>query len=131
MEDWSEVAALIATAILLGVVVFQILLVQGKPWGHLAWGGQHRGVLPKNLRIGSAISALLLLGFASIILDAGGIRDSLLSDTAVDIAKWVVFGFFVLGTLMNAASRSKPERNLWTPVNLVLAILTFIVANGS
>lgn len=41
---------------------------------------------------------------------------------------WVVFGYLTLGTLMNALSRSKPERFVMTPVALSLAFLALIIA---
>jgi hypothetical protein len=40
---------------------------------------------------------------------------------------WVLFGFFVLGTLTNAASRSRIER-IWAPVNLILAVCCLVIA---
>ena len=38
------------------IIMFQLCLVAGKQWGHLAWGGLHKGKLPKKLRIASALS---------------------------------------------------------------------------
>jgi hypothetical protein len=42
-------------------------------------------------------------------------------------AMWVLFGFFVLGTLTNAASRSRIER-IWAPVNAALAVCCLVIA---
>jgi len=47
-----------------------------------------------------------------------------------EIAMWVVFAYFVLGILMNAISRSKPERYLMVPVSILLAITSFFIAAG-
>ena len=47
-----------------------------------------------------------------------------------EVAMWVIFGYFVLGIVMNAISRSKPERNLMVPVSIVLAVLSFLIAMG-
>ena len=41
---------------------------------------------------------------------------------------WIVYGYFVLGIVMNALSRSKPERYTMTPVVTVLAVLSLLVA---
>ena len=43
---------------------------------------------------------------------------------------WVLTGYFALGIVMNAISRSKPERFTMTPVSLVLAGLCLVVALG-
>ena len=47
-----------------------------------------------------------------------------------EVAMWVIFAYFVVGILMNAISRSTPERYLMAPVSLVLAVLSFLIAAG-
>lgn len=47
-----------------------------------------------------------------------------------EVAMWVVFAYFVLAILMNAISRSKPERYTMVPVSLVLAVMSFLIAMG-
>lgn len=119
-------AALVACLILAALAVFQSLLIAGRPLGRYAWGGQH-DVLPRNLRIGSAISIVLYAVFAVIILDRAGVTD-LLPDVVADVGIWVLTGYFTLGIVMNGISRSKPERNLMTPVCVVLALLCLVIA---
>ena len=109
------------------LVVFQLALALGAPWGRLAWGGQHPGTLPVGYRVGSAASILIYAFLASIVLDRGGVIGLYPAGFSV-VATWVVFGFLTLGVLMNAVSRSKPERYLMTPVALVLAGLALLVA---
>ena len=46
------------------------------------------------------------------------------------IAMWVVFAYFALGIVLNAASRSKSERVVMVPVTIVLAVLSFCIAMG-
>ena len=41
---------------------------------------------------------------------------------------FVIVGYFVLGIVMNAISRSKPERYTMAPLSVVLAVLALIVA---
>ena len=122
----TTVAAIIACLILAALAVFQALLIAGRPLGRFAWGGQHE-VLPRKLRIGSAISILLYAVFAIIILERAGIAD-MLSDAVAQVGIWVLTAYFALGILMNGISRSKPERNLMTPVCIVLAGLCLIIA---
>ena len=47
-----------------------------------------------------------------------------------DVGIWVLTGSFTLGVLMNATSRSRPERMLLTPVALLLAGRCLVVALG-
>jgi len=118
--------ALLASLLLAGLAVFQGLLVAGAPLGRFAWGGQNE-VLPANLRIGSAVSIALYAAFAVLILQAAGAL-SVLPDGFVDVAIWVLTGYFALGIVMNAISRSRPERLLMTPVVAVLAAGCLVIA---
>jgi hypothetical protein len=120
--------ALLASLLLAGLAVFQGLLVAGAPLGRFAWGGQN-DVLPANLRIGSAVSIALYAGFAVLILQAAGVV-SVLPDGFVDVAIWVLTGYLLLGIVMNAISRSRPERLLMTPVVAVLAAGCLLIALG-
>jgi len=119
-------AAVLLTVVLALLAVFQLALAAGAPWGRFAWGGKER-VLPRNLRIGSAVSIVIYALIAVIALDRAGVID-VLPDLVSRIAIWVVFGYFCLGTVMNAISRSKPERFTMTPVTIVLAVLSLLVA---
>lgn len=119
-------AALVACLILAALAVFQALLIAGRPIGRFAWGGQH-DVLPRNLRIGSAISILLYAVFAIIILERVGVAN-VLPDVVAEVGIWVLTAYFALGIIMNGISRSKPERNLMTPVCIVLTLLCLVIA---
>ncbi len=122
-----QVAAAFAVCVLLAALtVFQVLLIVGRPLGRFAWGGSH-DVLPLRLRVGSAISIGLYGLFAVVVLDRAEIT-GLLPDAVVDVAIWVLVGYFALGILLNGISRSKPERNVMTPTVLVLAALCLVVA---
>lgn len=124
----ASTAAIAATVILAGLALFQIALVAGKPLGHLAWGGKHR-VLPMRLRVGSALSVVIYVAIAVVLLDRAELISAMHDDTS-RIAAWVIAAYFVIGIGMNAASRSKPERYLMTPIVLVLAVLSVVVAAG-
>lgn len=122
----TETLTLLACAVLLALFIFQLLLIAGLPLGKFAWGGQHI-ILPKNLRIAS-ISSLILYGiFAAFILTKGSVLQIVNNDAVVSIGMWVFTGYFFLGVLMNAFSRSKSERLLMVPTAFVLAILFLLV----
>lgn len=87
-------------------------------------------MLPTRLRVGSAVSIPLYGLFALIILQRAGAIVVFGSELFVQVAAWVLFGYFLLGILMNGISRSKSERNVMVPVTLVLAVLCLIVALG-
>jgi hypothetical protein len=44
------------------------------------------------------------------------------------VALWVLTAFFAVGVAMNAASRSRGERLVMTPVVLALAVLCLVLA---
>jgi hypothetical protein len=103
--------------------------VAGAPLGHFAWGGAHE-VLPRRLRVGSLISICLYALFAVIILEKAGMTSVVATDGVGDLGSWVLTGYFLLGVLVNAISRSKPERAVMTPVALTLSVLCLLVAWG-
>jgi hypothetical protein len=125
----TEIAAIAACTILAALAAFQAALIAGAPIGRFAWGGQH-DVLPPRLRVGSAVSIVLYVAFALVILERAGLATIFGSPGFVQVASWVLFGYFTLGILMNGISRSKPERNTMAPVSLVLAALVLLVALG-
>ena len=119
-------AALVGTALLCCLAVFQALLAAGAPLGRLAWGGRHV-VLPTGLRIGSAVSIAIYGVFALLILQTAGAL-TLLPAGLVEVAMWVLTAWFTVGIALNAASRSRPERLVMTPVVLVLAVVCLLLA---
>lgn len=121
-------AAVVACVLLAGVAVLQVLLAAGRPLGRFAWGGQHE-VLPRHLRIGSAVSVVLYAAFGAVVLQAAGVL-SVLPDAVADVGIWVLTGYFALGIVLNGISRSLPERLVMTPVVTVLAVCCLVVALG-
>ena len=123
VRDVNTVAAVVASVLLAGLAVFQVLLVTGRPLGRLAWGGQHE-VLPPSLRIGSAVSVVSYAVIAWVVWRAA-------TEPEDDRPwMWVLTAFFGLGVAMNAASRSRPERLVMTPIVLVLALSCLLIALG-
>ena len=119
---WTQIVTL-------GIVsLFQLSLVLGAPMGEYAFGGTHKGKLPIGFRLVSGVSMAIYLGIAGHVAAQLGIVQKLLPSALNAAANWTIFGLFVLSLIMNAASRSKKERDLWVPVALLLAIASFIVA---
>jgi ABC-type uncharacterized transport system permease subunit len=122
----ATVAAWIVVAVLAALAVLQVLVALGRPLGRFVWGGRHE-VLPTRLRIGSLVSVLVYAAIAVLVLDRAGVLDVLPDGVAV-VGTWVVTAYFALGILANAASRSPSERAVMTPVSLVLAVCSLLVA---
>ena len=110
----------VALSVLVAVqAVFQAALVLGAPWGTAAWGGANEGTLAADLRVASAIAAVGWAWVVAVILHqwlgTPG-RQRLLLVLAV---------YSSLGVLLNAASQSLPERLLWSPYALLVAVLAW------
>ena len=120
--------ALALTIVLAALAVFQLALIFGAPIGRFAWGGQN-AVLPTRLRVDSAVSILVYVLIDLVAWDRIQAID-VFPDLFSQIAMWVIFAYFILGILMNAISRSAPERYTMVPVCIVLAVLSFFIAMG-
>jgi hypothetical protein len=124
-----EATALVATIFLTVLTLFQLALAAGAPWGSAAYGGAFPGVLPKGIRINSLVFGLVLYPLIILyVLDAGAVVESSWLPGR-SVAVWVLVAFFAIGTVANAASRSKIER-VWAPVTLVIGVCTLILALG-
>lgn len=120
------VAALVATAILFVLVLFQAALIAGAPLGRLAWGGQH-AVLPVGLRLGSVAAIPIYMLIASLLLQKAALA-AIWPEAWIGVGVWIVVGYFALGVPLNAISRSRPERWVMTPVVMVLAASSLTLA---
>jgi hypothetical protein len=117
------VAAAVLASIVLGAIsVVQVAAAAGRPVGRFVWGGQHE-VLPRRLRIGSAVSVAVYAGMAAALIARGTGREGPLV-----VIAWALFGYFTLGVVVNAVSRSSSERSVMTPACAVLAVCSLVVA---
>jgi hypothetical protein len=129
-EAEMTLAAVIAVALIGVLIAFQLALAAGAPFGAAAWGGRNPGVLPARLRIASAFVGLVVYPFmAAVVLTSTGVIDDDWFPFDLDVAMWVLAGFFALGVLANAISRSPPER-IWSLVSGVLAVCCALIALG-
>jgi hypothetical protein len=113
VSNWARAAA----ALMLIIVGFQLALALGVPWGAAAWGGAYPGTLPGALRLASLVSAAIWIAVAFLLSQpvlAPAWRGRFLA---------VLIGANLLSVLLNLASRSWPERLLWTPFALIQLVL--------
>ena len=123
----GTVAAILFCVLMVALAIFQLALIAGAPIGQLAWGGQDR-VLPARKRVGSVTSIVLYALFSIVVLQRAGLVAIIPTQGIVDIGIWALVAYFALGIVMNALSRSKPERWTMAPLSLLLAVLTLVVA---
>ena len=121
MRDVIILAAVVASVLLACLAVFQMLLAAGRPLGRLAWGGRHE-VLPVSLRIGSVVSVVSYAVIAWLLWRA------VAQPGDAGPWMWILTAFFGLGIVMNAASRSRSERLVMTPVVAALAACCLLIA---
>ncbi len=123
----------VAYIVVVGFLVlaaFQAAIALGAPVGSAAWGGRNPGVLPRNLRIASAVSVVVYLFAALIVLDRAGVPLVDLPDAVSYWGTWVLVVLLAVGAVMNAASSSRYERFGWAPFAAVMAVLTFVIASS-
>lgn len=123
----TTVALVVLLVLLAALTVFQFALASGAPLGRFAWGGQDR-VLPARLRVGSLVSIVIYAVIAVVALERAQMIDLLPGTVIETVAMWLIATYFVLGIVMNGISRSKPERYTMTPVVIVLAVVSIVLA---
>jgi hypothetical protein len=94
-----------------GMSNFQILLAAGLPLGEAAFGRENR-VLPKKLRLASAISVAIFFAAFYIILARGGLFGKASQSSHVArFGIWELVVIFGASTLANIASRTRRDRS--------------------
>lgn len=111
------------------VMLFQMALALGAPWGEMAMGGKFPGRFPPMLRIG-AIVQMLLLAFAALVVLT---RAGLVLESYFEFSKsavWFIVSLCVVSAVLNTITPSKKERMLWSPVTIILVVCSVIVARS-
>lgn len=124
--DFISISSIIVAIFCVGIAVFQVLLSLGFPLGEFAMGGFHK-VLPKKLRIVSAINAFIVLFMGFVFLQHTNIINGL-EFLSTNILVWVITIFLGLNTITNLISRSKKERYIMTPLSGFTFILCLFIA---
>ena len=115
----------IATSV---VVLFQLALAAGAPWGEWAMGGAYPGQFPPSLRVAAVVQAALLVGMALVVLTRAG----LFTPRWARHARWLIWvgvAYGVIGLILNLITPSAGERAIWAPVAFVLLVSSLVVAS--
>ena len=121
------IAAIIFTILLTFVIVFQLSLLFGMPWGEYVMGGRFPGTYPWKMRLVAIVQIIILFFFALIVLIRAGIVSSRYDEFSMT-AIWFVVGFLVLSVVLNLITPSKKERAIWAPTSILLLVTSLIVA---
>ena len=119
-------SAIVFTVLTAIVILFQLGLAVGMPWGSASMGGKYPGKYPPKMRIVAIVNMLILTVLTIIVLArAGLVFPQLLPASAIGI--WFVVAFSGIGTIMNTITPSKIE-HIWAPVAVIQLITSLIVA---
>ncbi|MCO6452494.1 MAG: hypothetical protein J5I90_17070 [Caldilineales bacterium] len=123
----NRIAAILYAILSAGVILFQLALAAGAPWGEYAMGGAYPGQFPPALRVGAVVQAILLAGLAVVVLGRAGIILRRWGRVWRWLA-WFVVVFATLSLVLNLITPSGGERLIWAPVALLLLVSSAIVA---
>jgi hypothetical protein len=121
------ISAIIFTILSGIIILFQLGLTLGMPWGEASMGGRYPGKYPLKMRIVSLLNSIILCFIAVIVLIKADIIFPQYRSIS-NIAIYFVVGFSALATVLNLITPSKIERKIWAPVAVLLLITSVIVA---
>lgn len=125
----TRVVAIVALVLFALLIVFQLALALGAPWGRAAYGGQNTGVLPLQFRVASAVAVVVWAAIALVIARRAGLPVwAPLPVSWLPVVVWIVVGLLVIAVVMNAITPSGLERAIWLPFTLLLLASTLTVA---
>ncbi len=125
---FAVLSAWVVAALSAGLVIFQLGLAAGAPWGRASYGGQPPRIRPA-LRVSSAVAALVWPLIALTILRRAGVEVwTPVPDPAVPVVVWVAVAYLAVGVVLNTITRSRIERAIWMPVTTVMFVGTLVVA---
>ena len=113
-----EITALFYIFITSIVIVFQLALAFGAPWGEFTQGGRFKGTLPLSGRILAVLSVPILIFMGCSIASAAGLIFEWYRWTA-----YVTVGLQGLTAIFNLITPSSKERLVWGPVTTIAFFL--------
>lgn len=125
--DITQLAAIVFAIAALGVVVFQLALALGAPWGAYAMGGAFPGRFPAAMRVAAVVQAVIIALLAVAVLSAAGLAWPEL----VGAQPWLIWVPVIVSAVslgLNAISRSAGERRIWVPVAVLMLATSLLVA---
>ena len=115
----GRAAALLYTAVSVGVVIFQIMLAAGAPWGAYAMGGAFPGQFPLALRIAALAQAALIAGMAIVVLSRAGLVLAGWSE----VTRWLVWCVVALAAVSLVLNLMTPSAGYEFPPKQTALVL--------
>jgi hypothetical protein len=127
----NETMALAASALLSVVAVVHLALAAGVRRGELVWSGKQPRLLNPELRVRSAVAAILLIASAWVLVEvAGSVSIDLIPEEYTLSATFAVTAFLGAYFVYVAFKGSRWERFLFAPIVLAGAALAGWLAFG-
>ena len=123
----ASAPAWIFAAVLAVLVLFQLALAVGAPWGALAMGGRFPGKFPPAMRIAALVQIAIYGLMGAIVFARAGLALPEWFDVS-RVAIWFVVGVSGLAVVLNVITPSKWERRLWAPVAILMFAASLRVA---
>ena len=118
----EQMAAILYALIIALVVLFQLCLIFGAPWGQITQGGRYEGPLPVGGRVVATLSVPTLIFMAASIISAAGLMPNWADWTA-----YAAIAVQALSTTLNWITPSQKERFLWGPITSIMLLLAAYV----
>jgi len=118
----EQMAAILYALIIALVVLFQLCLIFGAPWGQITQGGRYEGPLPVGGRVVATLSVPTLIFMAASIISAAGLVPNWTDWTA-----YAAIAVQALSTTLNWITPSQKERFLWGPITSIMLLLAAYV----
>ena len=107
------------------VILFQLALALGAPWGAYAMGGAFPGAYPPAVRVAAVVQAAILAGVAATVLARAGVASPRWRPQRL---AWAVVALLAVGVVLNLITPSGMERLIWAPVAALLFLCGLRVA---
>ena len=118
----NQIASILYSVCSLGIILFQLCLIAGAPWGRLTQGGKANGSLPTSGRIAAAINIILFAVMSLAILSAAGYWPNWPIWTG-----WTTLTIQAVSAILNWITPSIQERKLWGPITIVMLLFVLLV----
>lgn len=106
------------------VVLFQVALALGAPYGHLAMGGRFPGRFPPAMRVAAIVQGALHIALTLAVLERAGQITTPLPGWLF----WVACAMILVAAPLNLVTPSRAERALWGPVTVIMLASIGVIA---
>ena len=120
--ELEQIPAILYALIIALVVLFQLCLIFGAPWGQITQGGRYEGPLPVTGLVAALLSVPILIFMGASITSAAGLVPYWAGWTA-----YAAIAMQALSTTLNWITPSQKERLVWSPITSIMLLLAAYV----